>query len=244
MKPAILLDFDGVVLRKHVAQQVVANRCMRYVQHRLNIRNPLKAQKMNEYLYKTYGHSCSGLNHIGAMTDLKDFNTYVYGNLDYQDLFHDVQTTNKQDIENLRSFLGKAKPVGNIYLLSNAPVEWCQNILYYMGFKEGELDLSLSYITESHLKPAKETFDSVKRELGSVHTNFVFLDDCFINFERIMNDGEWTKIMVCNEPQETPLLIKKDLMVVNDLKQASLVMERISVPGVKADVPLSTAASG
>lgn len=224
---ALLLDFDGVILRKHPAHNAIALRCQKYANKHLKFRNPIKLREINASLYKTYGHTVLGLRALGYDVCIREFNDQVYQSFPYDYAFRDLQETNHHEIKAVKDILNQAKKRGiKTYLFSNAPDIWCFSILNYMGLNiDRWFDGSLSSITEKHLKPETECFTLARSKLSSVE-QFIFIDDSFINFKNVLEDPQWKLLLLSPEIQIDPIMVTPSLCISNELSDILPVLKR------------------
>jgi FMN phosphatase YigB (HAD superfamily) len=218
LKQAVLLDFDGVVLRRHPAHDVVALRCQQFAQRHLRIKNPIKAREVNTCLYKTYGHSLLGLQKLGHSVTADEFNHFVYDMLPYEVMFKDVRETNKKDVSDLKDLAAfcDASDV-DMFIFSNAPTVWCETILFHMGVAP------IPMLTHSHLKPLQACFKEVKWALPE-YSRLVFVDDSFINFKHVLEDEHWISVLFSNEVQECSVRIAHNAHMIHDLKHVKHIL--------------------
>lgn len=208
----LLLDFDGVVLKKHPAFKVVSYRCERFVQKYYPRLNRNEIQEVNRKLYTDYGHTLIGLQKtLGTVVnndhresrniDIADFNKQVYCDLNYLTLFDNIQNTNKNDVENYKKTIKYCKENNiNVKIFSNAPSSWCINIQYMMGVSSPIEDL-YDKVTSCHIKPSAESYKLVDDCLQD--QKYVFIDDKEINLLPIRNDKKWIPICMGNRKIES-----------------------------------------
>jgi FMN phosphatase YigB (HAD superfamily) len=229
MKQALLLDFDGVVLRNHSAHRLVGTRCQTFVQRQLNIKCPRKAHEMNINLYKAHGHSLIGLQKMGH-TDLTvhEFNQHVYSNIPYRSLFGDLKETHKQDIAHIRNLLKFCWDQDiDVFFFSNAPGEWCFNIIELMGLKNA----GISQVEHSVLKPESTAFHEVQDAMRE-YDKLVYVDDSFINFQHIHTSTLWSNVLMSNEVQDNPILIHRNMVMIYNLQTIQSILEHHMLPTV------------
>jgi FMN phosphatase YigB (HAD superfamily) len=215
MSRALLLDFDGVVLRKHHAHDVVSMRCRKYVQKFVPIRNPVKANELNRHLYRTHGHTVLGLRKIGYDVEVNEFNNQVYSSIPYTQLFNKIQSTHVEDIKSVLKVLNYCKSNDiDVHLFSNAPDVWCLQILHAMGIDvEAYFEGSLSVITGTYLKPEKECYDAVKVILNK-YDQICFVDDTLVNFQHVYHDQKWTNLLMSHDVQVEPIPITEKMAMI------------------------------
>lgn len=211
-KTAVLIDFDGVILRNHAAHASVVGRCNQFVKRYVSIRNPVKVSEINAALYRTFGHTAVGLRKVGFDVDINEFNSAVYDTFDYSNHFKDLTKTHARDINNFNEFIEDCYD-NNLtpYIFSNAPDVWCKTILGYMDKNLCNLP-TLSDITQVYLKPTKSCYDEVEKKLHQ-YEKLIFLDDSFANFKVISKNEKWIKIMISQTEQDAVLKITEDLFL-------------------------------
>lgn len=189
--PLLLLDFDGVVLRNHPVYSVVSHRCQRFLQKHVPIRNPAKLKQLNQELYECYGHTALGLKAMGYCTEISDFNSYVYGNINLESLFS-VKDTHAQDIKEFKAMIMRVKensPETDIRLFTNAPDVWCQTVLQFMG-----MDAIPKLNMHGLLKPNHLAYERVENMFPS-ERHIIFMDDKMINLRSVMRRPTWERIL-------------------------------------------------
>jgi FMN phosphatase YigB (HAD superfamily) len=221
VKTAVLIDFDGVVLKKHPAHNTIVNKCNQYINKYVNFRNPMKVAELNTSLYKTYGHTVLGLHKIGHHVDLNEFNTYVYESFDYFSHFKDLSRSHYQDVKAFNDFIDMCyNDEVTPFIFSNAPDIWCRTIMSYMDNNLCTIP-TMSDITQVHLKPVKKCYERVEEKLKDFD-QIMFLDDSIINFKPIITNNKWTKILISPTHQDAILKITNEMYMTSnfpDLKQ-------------------------
>lgn len=212
MRTAHLFDFDGVLLRKHKAHNVIGNQCSRFVGKVLNIRDPVQATEVNKHLYTTYGHSYLGLRGLGYDVDLDEFNAYVYGRFDYYSHFKEVRHTHKEDVDEFLKIYQNELVQPHACLFSNAPDKWCYTIMEMMGLPV-EIK-SMSDVTMNTLKPMEACYQSVETYLNQRgYDHFVFYDDTMVNLKKVAHKPYWTKVLISQNVSENPTYLAHDFTV-------------------------------
>lgn len=214
-----LLDFDGVILRNHPAHNIISKRCVIYTQKCLGIKNHEVATSLNTKLYQVTGHTLIGLRKLGITTCKEQFNHFVYKNFEYDAVFHDLRNTHKHDIQQLVNFKLTCDEFGiPLYIFSNAPNEWCYNIMEIMS-----PDLTcIPILNINSFKPLRRCYTEVEAKLESDH--ILFVDDSMVNFKNIMENTKWTKIHM----GEYSAQIKPDLFMTNSLGElTSILLQKI-----------------
>jgi len=185
MNKVLLLDFDGVIFKNKGALQIVSNKAARFVKNNVKLSNK-DSHIVNKYLYKSFGHTLYGLNNLGYNINIKDYNDYVYKNINYKYFI-----INKSDVKDIKVIIERCKKYNiKIYIFSNSPKCWCDNILDCMNIDKN----NMRYIdTMNLLKPDKELYDKIEKE--NQDSKIYFVDDSFINFKHTLLNPKWKNIM-------------------------------------------------
>lgn len=211
MKRYCAIDFDGVILRNHPVHTVVSNRCNQFVGKKLSLPNLEKAKLKNKELYSATGHTLLGLKKLGVKTSLKEFNDYVYGDMDYGALFENMHLTHQEDIDGLDTMLLACHNENVIpFIFSNAPNVFAHNVLKHMSqhpkatVQTHELINRLhasQHITKDLLKPDKDAYTAIERAYtGAAATSpratFIFVDDSLVNLLPTLIRPNWQGVLV------------------------------------------------
>lgn len=195
MARVCLLDFDGVILRKHQVHSVVQKRCEAYVAKKLKL-GPKEAALVNRQLYESCGHTVVGLGHMGLACDVDEFNKYVYHGIDYKAAFEGCFEPTDPTVLDVVALLQRCGASDCApFVFSNAPDYYCSEILHYMGKSSANarrqlsnlhvLSTGNSEIGKPLLKPCVQTYDAVNELLGvypgNGKDNVLFVDDKLIN---------------------------------------------------------------
>lgn len=192
MARVCLLDFDGVILRKHPVHTLVQKRCEAYVGKKLKL-GPKQAALVNKQLYEAHGHTVLGLRSLGCASDMLEFNKAVYQSIDYRANFDGCFSPDDPQVLDVVSMLEScAANEVTPFVFSNAPDFYCSEILHYMGITSSR---ARSQVSRLHvlpvctsdgtplLKPCADTYDSVNEILGvrPGHDTVCFVDDKLVN---------------------------------------------------------------
>ena len=189
MQRAILLDIDGVV----VPNCPLVNRSVeRYVARKCRI--PLKqARIVNRRLYKEYGHSHTGLCQVyGLSHSLEEFNAEVYDDLPRLNYWLDSLC--QERCSNVTAAVQQFQRMQcNIFTFSNAPSEWCQQMLTKMKLQDIVQVLNIT----PYLKPQPTAYLQAMSELqkaGQSNCQIHFIDDSIQNLlvDPIADNPFWT----------------------------------------------------
>lgn len=224
-KQVCLLDFDGVVLRHKAGQEAVTRRCQLYVQRHTCVKDMRTVKELNRNLYEATGHTMLGLKKLGYPVNIKEFNHYVYRNIDYN-LFKNIRETHQDDINVLKNIQQLCSDTNTpLYIFSAAPDIWCQSILNMMDDKLANIN-TLSNITGRHLKPDMSGYDQIEAIFKGKQLHFV--DDKLINLFPVFGRDSWTNYLMCDQAAETDNTKHiNGIHVINKLSSFSIVFENI-----------------
>ena len=224
----LLFDFDGVILRNNAIQKIVEKKSAKYTEKKLRV-SKNNGVNLNKILYTQYGHTAIG---VAKMLELdykhivKEFNDSVYNDLMYEDIMKEHILFD--DFERLR-FLNegldifKAEGLTDVYtcgLYTNAPLEWCENILAFMGYDIYSMfDKNRLFTSDNgYLKPDEHSYKYVEKkeeELGWIPGSdypIQFIDDSLKNILPIMNDENWRTTWISDDdPKALRTLIEKEV---------------------------------
>lgn len=211
-KHALLLDFDGVILRHCKLHSAVYSRCQKFVHmHIDSIRNPVKIAELNKSLYESSGHTVIGLQKLGYDVKVHEFNQFVYDHINYTSLA-DFASSNKNLVHDMLALKDFCDNSGvSLGIFSNAPNQWCKTILHYID-PDLETIPTLSYITDNYLKPSDACYKHAQRAFRS-YKHVTFVDDKMINLvsPRI---SSWTKVWVSESPQDEIITLPQSNMFI------------------------------
>lgn len=186
----VLVDFDGVVLRNKRVLEAVKDRVDKYVGKVMRIDDLYKATKVNQYLYKQYGHSLIGLQKVigDDAGDVVDFNKFVYEDINIgRDDFYGAK---KEIVKDWEPFLNRMECLGmDVHIFSNAPKEWCLNFIdskKVNGFVSDNLPNKSEF-----LKPSYEVYDVVSAWYWGKQVYFI--DDKIQNL--VKKHPMWTNVL-------------------------------------------------
>ena len=228
---SLVADLDGVVFQHPRLFQMVSDRAVQFTKKSINpYMSDQKAKKINQTLYKNFGHTVLGIQAIyNPDVSLKSFCDYVYDQdflncmdtVEKDSIFLEHQITMKQIINHYQQI---EKP---FYIFSNSPVQWCQNALEMM-------DISMSpnrifgcdspiYEQNMCLKPMKESYVKVShwietKEGYPYKTQFIYMDDQLINLTPILENPYWKPLWY--SPNE--MMYSKNIMTITHLEQLRL----------------------
>ena len=196
-----LVDFDGVIIRNKRVQDRVVKGINGYVSQALYINSPKVTERINSYLYSTYGHTMIGLDKVAGHDlagSLQDFNKFVYDNIDIsQEDFISI----KPEVTQWKEFIAKLR-LSNIpvYIFSNAPRNWCLNFIDQSdvaGFIMDNLPQDAAY-----LKPELKIFETLHSWFQNHEVYFI--DDKIHNMKHTVQKDNWTNIVFDeHQPRES-----------------------------------------
>jgi hypothetical protein len=205
-----LIDFDGVILRRHPVHGAVALRCSQYVA--LKTRLPIRrAELLNREMYESCGHTMLGLARLGVPCSVAEFDTFVYGDLDYDAAFGGICDTHAEDIHALRRLLVACADLGfSPAVLSNAPAAYCREVLGRMAALTAHQGLEIDALRSNvlrprALKPTELAYDALDAELygaASPSARIVLVDDKLANLLPACARPNWIPILFSPAPPE------------------------------------------
>jgi len=225
---SLVADMDGVILQHPRLTAMVGDRAIEFVKKTINPYMPsAKAAKINETLYKNFGHTVLGLQAIyNPATTIKHFCDYVYDEefiagmdlVEKEPIFYEHSIEVKEICD---SYIKNNKP---FYIFSNAPVQWCQNALEMMGIQIAQENIigcdSEIYGGDMVLKPMKESYHKIShyiehREGHPYKTQFIFVDDQICNLIPIVENPYWKPVWY--NPLQT--VYSDKIVTVTDIQQ-------------------------
>jgi FMN phosphatase YigB (HAD superfamily) len=196
MKRALLLDFDGVVVRNRMVHRVVADACTTCVARKAGV-SLAEARRVNDALYPRLGHSSLVLTrHFGVPTTPSEFNATVYDELlDYDFIARCLRS--RADQEHARA-LANMIDSRNTLVFSNAPWGWCERILSFLGIG-GAVMRSNAICSDSTqlFKPDPRAFAEAEFRASLAVPGvqeFVFVDDSPANVAAAADRPGWTPV--------------------------------------------------
>lgn len=202
---ALLLDVDGVLLQHTKILNNVAIRADRYVKHKLSLSSE-HGKSVNQLLYSSCGHTHLGMKHLLASQKqtIQQFNHEIYT----PDLINYLATLRQepeviQAREDMQHVLQVCQKTNiSVYIFSNAPIEWCAQVLRILDMPIHERNILSSdhdlFQTQDVLKPDMQLYRNVEQYLMQQHQDefiqLLFVDDSFRNLVPIMNSSSWIPI--------------------------------------------------
>ena len=175
MKKVLLLDFDGVVFR-HKSASMISNKAARYVKNHTRTTNR-DSHIINKYLYKSFGHTATGLINMGYKdVSMEDYNKFVYNDIDYNKIFKNVNQKDVIDINRIIDYCKLNKIELSIF--SNAPEIWYKNLLDCMKIDKKQF----KYINNQNMLKPDEGVYKLIDYLYQDSDMIYFVDDSFVNF--------------------------------------------------------------
>lgn len=212
---ALLLDFDGVVLRNHKIHRYVGNVCTRVLSQKAKL-DYATAKDVNSRWYPIYGHSSFIIDKkYGIPCSVKEFNDLVYEK--YMDFDLVQQMLSPQDIVYAHQFADVIDTCApdTTFLFSNANDRWCANLMSMLGI-QGAIPTSRYLCSDNleALKPSNKSYSNaenhVRRAFPDV-TQFVGVDDQAKNVRGMCKRRDW--IGIYYTPSWTPNDLKEILTI-------------------------------
>lgn len=229
-KTALLLDFDGVIVKKNPLFPVVSQRCKRYIQRYIPIKNHEKVGDLNAQLYDTCGHTVIGLQKLGYNATIKEFNNYIYEFLDYEKLKcmsgHEYSEEANQFL-NLFTFCSQNKI--DPYIFSNAPPLWVHHTMYYLAPSLKD-QVKIINDTCQYLKPDPLIYEKLEKTALKDYDNIVFVDDKIINILPVVDRSRWMSLLMTKSKQYNPMMdiCKSKVGLVQDLDGVQYALARFT----------------
>jgi FMN phosphatase YigB (HAD superfamily) len=192
-KRAVLLDFDGVVLKKSPGHRIIAKRCESFVNKFVRLNDRESVENLNKHLYRTSGHTLLGLRKLGYDISIEEFNNHVYT----PEICNKVvpSAADKAELQEFcDEYVKRVRGVGGgvgfgecgLYISSNAPDLWCKTILEKMDVDVDLFQMAGSSDVEC-LKPQPEYYAGVHEKIKADH--YAFVDDSRINLMPLVDSS-------------------------------------------------------
>ena len=206
VKKVVVLDVDGVLFRNKKILSHVSNKAVKYIQDNVpNFTEFHAAYYFNNMIYKSYGHTARGLSIIyNNPYEIRDFNEYIYNSSMIDELKSHL-VKNVTEIKNIKKelvpLLNHCKENDiSIYLLSNAPSEWCVEISDVLSLHIPFTNIITSdWILFNHrLKPDRGLYNDVYNYIEFKEKEKVFIyyiDDSEINLHPLKYSNDWKPIL-------------------------------------------------
>ena len=208
---ALLLDVDGVVYQNPRVFSIVKGRVTQFVQKTLPKVSLHEASHINDIIYKSYGHTFLGLQAIrpAKTPTLKEFNDFVYDKDTLYSVMDNIwnPVMHKRSME-VHDLCNYAKMNGvSLYLFSNAPKDWCNNVIEAMKLQDyfhedNTLSSDHPVFQGKLLKPTPKLYQTVQDFVQHRHqdTNIpiIFVDDSWMNLAPVIGNPAWKPIYMDN----------------------------------------------
>lgn len=204
IKPIVLLDYDGVVLRHPRASRLIRRRCERYTATQTGCRPGSNAARdLNRALYTTYGHTHVGLRRLGYPSDIACFNAQVYDGIDYKTLFEntedDVMEANTKMLKALMCLTDSY----NVKIFSNAPREWCVETMRQMDSSPNGAALAhlqsnfidLAGLVKPDIRAYVAAEIALSWSASASDGDIYFVDDSLVNIAPVITRPGWKSVL-------------------------------------------------
>jgi len=170
---ALLLDFDGVILRNSKVRTYVQDACSRLFAEKTRM-PPRVAARVNRERYPLYGHTSILLSkEFGIPCTVQGFNKDVY---ECMVKYNDVKKLlDDQDVDWIMD-MSTTLPLDKAYVFSNAPMIWCKTLSDYLGLTGIPMERFLCSDKLRHLKPHPKAYLAVEKVVPQ-HRYFLVDDD-------------------------------------------------------------------
>lgn len=204
-KKVVLLDVDGVVFKHTRALSAVSHRCNQYVSQKLGVEIST-ASKINSVLYKRFGHTVLGLERIydyDIIETLPEFTKFVYSPtlIEYVHKYSaDLATMHVMRSELIQLLRHCDKKDIDVYLFSNAPLQWCEMVLSMLNLKNADIGVfgSGHEIYDGLLKPHTVLYDNIYKFLSNIYKDpylqLIYTDDSLQNIIPVLEKPNWVPV--------------------------------------------------
>lgn len=216
--PALLLDFDGVIIRNKKISSYVAHQCTRLLADYGGL-TMQRAKVLNDKLYPVYGHTSYILEKdLNIPCSIKAFNKAIYSSyINYDQVKKMISKDDREYAQEFRKIIRDAEIKENVFIFTNANDIWCMYILMQLDI----LDLIprsnvLSSNVLKSLKPSKIAYDAAAFYVDcfakhEAKNQIVFVDDQAKNIEPIQNDPKWNESFAYSGSDASLEFLKKHL---------------------------------
>lgn len=198
----VLLDFDGVLFKNKKIHDLIKERSVCYVSHRMKV-SKLKANDINTYHYKNFGHTTIHMKSNENNINVNDYNNLVFENLNW-DYIESLIT--QDDIDHMQLFLDTTDNRCMHYLFSNAPLSYCDNIMRLHGYNLFEVFdhnvftsdiINIRFKEDNNLlKPLPGVYDKIDEFFSSHEKPIHFIDDSQINLDPLKYNHRWNTYLL------------------------------------------------
>lgn len=194
---ALLLDFDGVMVRNTKVQKHVSQSCVRLLANKsgLTLR---QASRMNKQLYPLYGHSSFILQRNYKIDcGIEEFNHLVYNEyIDYAKVKRLLTSDDTAYAAEMARIIHRWGPE-KTFIFSNAVDVWCENLLLMMGVSD--VIPPQNIMCSNHLralKPSPSAYAEAEFRVGLIMPELVsgcytFVDDHAQNILAVKHRPRW-----------------------------------------------------
>jgi hypothetical protein len=203
---SLVLDIDGVLLRDKLLAEHVKYNVVQYV--RTKIPKCKDPERINRFLYRTYGHTAKGLEHAYNI-DASDFNKKVYNSRLMSHLWEILSGT---EFQKEASIIHDISNKGwKVSLFSNSPLEWSTPVARAIN------DRIDTKIDDHFLKPDVRSYMQF-----NPRDRHLFVDDKTVNLRTASTLGNWIPIHFSTNPVEDP-----EFLTIDSIHELSRLIEII-----------------
>jgi FMN phosphatase YigB (HAD superfamily) len=190
-RAAVLLDFDGVVLKSKVIDRVIVDRCVDFVAKMTGC-SAARARTINRNAYASAGHTALGLHALGygngsLQCMLDEFNEHVYDGIRPADLVRKA-TDEEFDAVGMIALAASCNMRDvPVFIFSNAPQQWVRGITGAFGFDLDAWNVGVLSACRSQVKPSIQAYAAAEKELSralqtpATCVRVIFVDDKMTN---------------------------------------------------------------
>lgn len=203
-KTALMLDFDGVLLKNPKVQKYVAHKCTEYLAKRTGT-TYAHAKQTNDARYPVHGHTARVLEKdFGLPCGPREFNQGVYGSMDFERV---RSWLTQRDAEYARTVLDHWNVRReNTFVFTGAPRKWVLELREALALPFEDYRVLGSDVL-GHFKPDPRAYAEaeffVRLNMPQVES-FCLVDDGVENVKMAMVLPRWTGVLY---PAETNRLL-------------------------------------
>lgn len=242
VKPTVLLDYDGVVLRHPRASRLIRKRCERYTAMLTGGRAGSNAVRdLNHAVYTTFGHTHVGLRRLGYPSDIVSFNAQVYGDIDYNALFENTEDdVLEANVKVLKDVLRLAESY-EVKIFSNAPREWCVETMRQVDMSGGAalahmqsnfIDLSTTGLVKPDIRAYVAAEIALSWSSCASDGDIYFVDDALVNIAPVFARPGWKSVLFTGSNITLPsgLALVSSIDSLHDLIERATSIESVLTP--------------
>jgi FMN phosphatase YigB (HAD superfamily) len=190
----VLIDFDGVVFRNTKVSNMVCEKSIRYVASRKGLQYR-DAKYVNDIGYTKLGHTARVVS--DDTLAIQDYNEYVFDKQMFRWMKNVIGYSDNQLIEQV-STIKKDRNL-RLLLCTNAPLQYCIHVLFYMGWEWDDVfDPDVCFTSDTGIvKPLTAYYNRVEDTLDL--KEYHFIDDSISNIMPCIHRPRWKGCVINNQ---------------------------------------------